>query len=84
MLFDSLKASGKTDRYIKHEGRITSAGNFAEAIAGGVIVNISPIREREESIRPISIPVPMGLQFCSMRPDVFSQAKEIHFCSDYQ
>ena len=44
MLFDSLKASGKTDQYIKHEGRITSAGNFAEAIAGvigGLLAAIS-------------------------------------------
>lgn len=44
MLFDSLKASGKTDRYIKDEGRITSAGNFAEALAGvlgGLLAAIS-------------------------------------------
>ena len=34
LLFDSLKASGKTERYVKLEGRITSIGNFAEAIAG--------------------------------------------------
>ncbi len=34
MLFDSLKASKKTDKYVKLEGRITSIGNFAEAIAG--------------------------------------------------
>jgi MFS family permease len=36
MLYDSLKASGKTEKYVKHEGRIASAGNFAEAIAGVV------------------------------------------------
>jgi MFS family permease len=44
MLFDSLKVSGKTGQYIKHEGRITSAGNFAEAIAGvigGLLAAIS-------------------------------------------
>lgn len=44
MLFDSLKASGKTDRYTKNEGRITSAGNFAEAFAGilgGLLAAIS-------------------------------------------
>ena len=44
MLYDSLKASGKTDKYIKNEGRITSAGNFAEAIAGilgGLLAAIS-------------------------------------------
>ncbi len=44
MLYDGLKASGKTDQYIKHEGRITSAGNFAEAFAGvigGLLAAIS-------------------------------------------
>lgn len=44
MLYDSLKASGKTDQYIKNEGRITSAGNFAEALAGvlgGLLAAIS-------------------------------------------
>jgi MFS family permease len=34
MLYESLKAEKKSDLYVKHEGRITSAGNFAEAIAG--------------------------------------------------
>lgn len=34
MLFDSLKAAKQSDQYVKQEGRITSAGNFAEAIAG--------------------------------------------------
>lgn len=34
LLYDSLKSEGKTEKYVKHEGRITSAGNFAEAIAG--------------------------------------------------
>ncbi len=34
MLFDSLKADNKTKEYTKQEGRITSTGNFAEAIAG--------------------------------------------------
>ena len=34
MLYDSLKAGKKSDQYVKQEGRITSAGNFAEAIAG--------------------------------------------------
>lgn len=44
MLYDGLKASGKTEQYIKHEGRITSAGNFAEAfagVAGGLLAAIS-------------------------------------------
>jgi MFS family permease len=34
MLYESLKAEKQTDKYVKHEGRISSAGNFAEAIAG--------------------------------------------------
>lgn len=44
MLFDSLKDAKKTDQYVKQEGRITSAGNFAEAfagIAGGFLAAIS-------------------------------------------
>ena len=44
MLYDSLKAAGKTERYTKNEGRITSAGNFAEAFAGvlgGLLAAIS-------------------------------------------
>ncbi len=36
MLYDSLKADNKTEKYTREEGRITSAGNFAEAIAGTV------------------------------------------------
>ena len=34
MLYESLKADKKSGEYVKHEGRVTSAGNFAEAIAG--------------------------------------------------
>ena len=34
MLYESLKADKKPDRYVRHEGQIASAGNFAEAIAG--------------------------------------------------
>lgn len=34
LLYDSLKADQRTDKYIREEGRITSVGNFAEAIAG--------------------------------------------------
>ena len=44
MLFDSLKTTKQSDQYVKQEGRITSAGNFAEAIAGvagGFLATIS-------------------------------------------
>ncbi|MBL7969985.1 MAG: MFS transporter [Prolixibacteraceae bacterium] len=44
MLYDSLKAGNRENEYIKHEGRISSAGNFAEAlagVAGGLLATIS-------------------------------------------
>ena len=44
MLYDSLKAENRENEYIRYEGRITSAGNFAEAlagIAGGLLATIS-------------------------------------------
>ena len=44
MLYDSLKAENREEEYIKHEGRITSSGNFAEAlagVAGGLLATIS-------------------------------------------
>lgn len=44
MLYDSLKAENREDEYIKYEGRITSGGNFAEAlagVAGGLLATIS-------------------------------------------
>lgn len=44
MLYDSLKGENREDEYIKYEGRITSGGNFAEAlagVAGGLLATIS-------------------------------------------
>lgn len=44
MLYDTLKSTNKESEYIKQEGWITSAGNFAEAFAGvigGLIATIS-------------------------------------------
>lgn len=44
ILYDSLKAEGRENEYIKYEGQITSAGNFAEAlagVAGGLLATIS-------------------------------------------
>jgi len=44
MLYDTLKASGHEKEYIKQEGWITSAGHFAEALAGicgGFLATIS-------------------------------------------
>lgn len=34
LLYDSLLENGREKEYVKQEGRITSAGNFAEALAG--------------------------------------------------
>lgn len=34
MLYDSLKSENKTNEYTKAEGRVTSLGNFSEALAG--------------------------------------------------
>jgi MFS family permease len=34
LLFDSLKADGRTDRYLKYEGINFSIGNYSEALAG--------------------------------------------------
>lgn len=44
MLYDTLKMAEKENQYIKQEGRITSVGNFSEALAGicgGLIAAIS-------------------------------------------
>ncbi len=44
LLYDSLKAENREKEYIKFEGRITSVGNFAEAlagVAGGLLATIS-------------------------------------------
>ncbi|MCW0484160.1 MFS transporter [Gaoshiqia sediminis] len=44
MLYDTLKSSNRNQEYIKQEGWITSAGNFAEAIAGvcgGLLATLS-------------------------------------------
>ncbi len=44
LLYDSLVDAKQQERYIKHEGRMTSAGNFAEAsagILGGLLAAVS-------------------------------------------
>lgn len=44
ILYDSLIDSDREEDYLKHEGRITSAGNFAEAFAGilgGLLAGLS-------------------------------------------
>lgn len=44
ILYDTLIDKGKEKDYIKHEGRMTSVGNFAEAIAGilgGLLAGLS-------------------------------------------
>jgi MFS family permease len=34
MLYDTLKSKNRESEYLKYEGRVTSVGNFSEAIAG--------------------------------------------------
>jgi MFS family permease len=44
LLYDSLISSNREKDYLKHEGRITSVGNFAEAFAGilgGLLAGLS-------------------------------------------
>ncbi|MHC1704915.1 MAG: MFS transporter [Tenuifilaceae bacterium] len=44
LLYDSLKSSNSEKDYLKHEGRMTSVGNFSEAIAGvlgGLLAGLS-------------------------------------------
>lgn len=44
MLYDTLKSEKKDAAYLKHEGRITAGGNFAEALAGitgGLLATLS-------------------------------------------
>lgn len=44
MLYDSLKSTNDEKNYLKYEGRVTSVGNFSEAIAGvlgGLLAGIS-------------------------------------------
>lgn len=44
MLYDTLKSEQRASEYLKHEGRITASGNFAEALAGitgGLLATLS-------------------------------------------
>lgn len=66
MLYDSLKADRKTDKYIREEGRITSAGNFAEAIAGIVAGFLAAISLRtpfyfQFAVAAIAIPAALTM-----------------------
>lgn len=66
ILYDSLLINGTEHTYLKHEGRMTSAGNFAEATAGvlgGLIAGIS-LRYPyyiQAGIAFIAIPASIGL-----------------------
>ncbi len=78
LLYDSLKASGKSDQYVKQEGRITSIGNFAEAIAGIVGGFLAAISLRtpfyfQFAVASIAIPASLTL----LEPKIFS-TEHIH------
>jgi len=73
MLYDSLKADNKTEKYTREEGRITSAGNFAEAIAGVVSVFLVSISLRtpfyfQFAVATIAIPA----AFTMIEPKIHS------------
>lgn len=47
LLFDCLRENGREDEFLKHEGRITSIGNYAEtlaAAAGGLVASLLALR----------------------------------------
>ena len=74
MLYDSLKADNKTDKYLREEGRITSVGNFAEAIAGvaaGFLAAISLRTPFYFQFVVASIAIPAALTM--IEPQVHSQ-----------
>lgn len=77
MLFDSLKADQKSNRYTKLEGRITSIGNFAEAIAGVIGGFLAAITLRtpfyfQVTIAALAIPAALTL----IEPD-FKTGKQL-------
>jgi len=78
LLYDSLKADNKQDKYTKQEGRITSIGNFAEAIAGVLGGFLAAISLRtpfyfQFAVAAIAIPA----AFTLIEPK-FNTAKHIH------
>jgi len=78
MLYDSLKADNKTDKYLREEGRITSVGNFAEAIAGvaaGFLAAISLRTPFYFQFAVASIAIPAA--FTMIEPQVHSR-EHIH------
>ena len=67
MLYDSLKVKKMEKEYIRHEGWITSAGNFSEAIAGVIGGLISTISLRfpffvQFGVASIAIPAALFLK----------------------
>lgn len=66
MLYDSLLAGKQSDKYTRFEGRVTSVGNFAEALAGivGGLLAISSLRTPfyvQTAVAAIAIPAALSL-----------------------
>ncbi len=66
LLYDSLKAAENEKDYVKYEGRIISAGNFAEAIAAPLGVMIAMISLRtpfyfQTAVAFIAVPASLTL-----------------------
>jgi MFS family permease len=67
MLYDTLSAGGEAKKYTRVEGKITSFGNFAEAIAGilGGLLAIISLRTPfffQTAIAAIAIPAALSLR----------------------
>ncbi|HBL75339.1 MAG TPA: MFS transporter [Prolixibacteraceae bacterium] len=85
MLYDTLKSSKREGKYIKQEGRITSAGNFAEAFAGicgGLLATISLRMPFYFQFAVASIAIPAA--FLLKEPNMHAKELAIGFKAIFQ
>ena len=80
MMYDSLKADGRADEYVKYEGRNFSVGNFSEAIAGFLGGALAEISLRlpfifQTGVAFIAIPA----AFLLIEPQFTSNRKQVSF-----
>lgn len=80
MLYDTLKAGNQQEKYIRIEGRISSAGNFGEALAGiiGGMIAVYSLRTPffiQTAVSAMAIPAALMLR----EPKVFSKQFQTGF-----
>lgn len=80
MLYDTLKAGNQSDKYTRIEGKISSAGNFAEALAGiiGGLIAVVSLRTPfyvQTFVAALAIPAALILR----EPEVVSQRLQTGF-----